>query len=195
MPNHTKLFGQQITEKILAITKLVGITSDRELHKIFQTIFGKVSIETFKNHIAEAIQTKDLIDVPKDVLKNIPFKSKRFLLLGPSESAPSDKELWKSITTLGITYRDPLEFVGWEKLAAKKWLALEQKINELKSQLQGELSPKSKQAIEIKYFELTVEYHQLSNWFYGKIENNSRKDLLNILETLKEHFDSPKYII
>lgn len=178
--NKVRLTGSQIRGKLLSITNYLGLPSQKELYQAYKEAYGKITRKTFQKHIAEALSNHELIKIRKNELEKTPKESGLPLfLLGPAAEPAEDDEIRIAISELSLVPRDPNKYLDWKVLAQHTWKNYIKKAQTLLNRLKSAGSIPKK--LDLEFFDLSIKYHQLTNWLYGKPDVDERNQASEIL--------------
>lgn len=145
--------------KILAIVKELEFASLDEIALIFSKL-KSIHEKTLKSNIQELMEERALLKI----LPNENSLSCEGFISGPNSAVEEDFEIKKLIAD-ELPTRD-LPVISWELVSQRISTELLEEIEQLKENILKKHDTKRK--LEMYYFNLSLKYHELYRFFYGK---------------------------
>ena len=158
---------------ILAIAHELFLFSPEEAEKIISRIKGDINRETLNRNLKNLTEERVLLALrpEESILNNTAF------VQGPNfETADSSAEVKKALLEEGLAKRGP-EGVAWDAIARRLLSNIENLASQLEEDIKLLYHPPKK--LEMRYFDLALEYHQHYSHFLR----------LNFSDSLPEQID------
>jgi hypothetical protein len=152
-------------KNIQAIINELGLASVDEIKSVLKECLGEVKSKTLATKLGELEKEKVIFKV----LSEENSQGIEGFIAGPNMSAEDDFDIKRIIIEQGLEAQD-LEGIKWEKFSSRLLKALLDDLKGLQDDLKKTYDdPKS---IEMKYFELSIVYHELYGFFLEKYNTN-----------------------
>ena len=171
---------------IESIVNELGLASVSEIESVLKELTGEVKKRTLFSNL------KSLED-EKVIFKILPGENSYGIegyIPGPNLEVEDDFDAKKFVVESGPQARDPQE-IDWEKFSSR---ALDVLMNDLKA-LQDDLEktyddPKT---VEMRYFDLSINYHEMHRFFFGRYETEFLAPAKALLGDLKGAIDKKEF--
>jgi hypothetical protein len=169
-------------KSISAIVDGLGFASAEEIVSILKELSGEIKEKTL------SLKFKEL-EKESVIFKVLPTESSYGVegyIAGPNMNAKDDFEIKKLIVERGVPLRD-LQSINWESFSSRILNAFLDNIKTLKEDLEKAYDePKN---VEMQYFELSIRYHELYNFFFDRYRPAFLVPAENLLKECREQLN------
>lgn len=169
-------------DTILAILNGLNIASFEELKLILGGSFESVVKKTLENNL-------HILEHSREIFRLLPGETNyegAVYILGPNSDVKEIPELNEIISESGV---EPKEFseVRWEHFSKRTLTQLLEDVNELRENILSIYKEPTK--LEMDYFDLSLKYHQLMNFFNERYTNEFLLPVHDLLRECKGYLD------
>ena len=180
---------------IIAVAKELFLFSSEEAEKVISKIKGEVNRETLRKNLDNLVKEKLLLALApqESKLQAVAF------VQGPNFEGDSEPEVKAALLEEGLTKRSAGE-VLWNRVAERILKELEELATQLEEDIKLLYQPPKK--LEMRYFDLALEYHQHYSHFLRLNFSDSLPEQINLeewerfsakLRKLREMLDKLEY--
>lgn len=169
-------------EKILTVVNEMKFASADEI----SSILDNVNASSLKKELESLEQERVLFRV----LPNEISVALDGFIAGPNFELEKDVEIQKLLIDKGLSSRS-LSVINWELFSKRKLSELQNDLNGLLDDIVKKNEEPKK--LELRYFELSIRYHELNRILYEKCETELLNTVNKSLEKGRSYLDSLEY--
>lgn len=169
-------------KKILVIVNELSVAFTEEIASILRELSSEIKSKTLSLKLKEMEEEKALFKVfPKENSYGV-----EVYIAGPNADVKDDFEIKKLIVEQGFAERDP-QCIDWELFSSR---VLDTFLDDLKGlQEDMEKSYEEPKEIEVRYFDLSLTYHELYGFFFDRYDTDFLVPVKTLLEDWRKQLD------
>jgi hypothetical protein len=173
-------------KNIKSVVNELGLASVSEIESVLKELAGEVKKRTLFSNLKSLEEEKVIFKVlPKENSYGI-----EGYFPGPNLEVEDDFEVKKIVVESGLRVRDTKE-IDWKKFSSRVLDVLMGDLKALQEDLEKTYDdPKT---VEMRYFDLSISYHELHGFFFGVYETGFLAPVEALLGELKGAIDKKEF--
>lgn len=169
-------------DKILAVVNEMKFASADEVNSVLESIKPGT--------LKKEIENLELARIIFKVLPGENSMSSEGFIAGPNFEAEEDVEIKRLLVDRGLQGR-ALSIIKWKSLSERKLNEVREDVERLQDDIVKKLEEPKK--LELRYFELSLRYHELHRFLCEKYETDLLAVVKKELESCRRYLDRLEY--